>query len=86
MRSDAEPAPGTLRRRGSLLRDDADLLRQRRAPHRPRLQRVCADAFARWHRLVGDETWFLTGTDEHGLKVMRAAEARRPGPPRSTPT
>jgi methionyl-tRNA synthetase len=36
---------------------------------------VCADAFARWHRLVGDETWFLTGTDEHGLKVMRAAEA-----------
>jgi methionyl-tRNA synthetase len=36
---------------------------------------VCADAFARWHRLLGDETWFLTGTDEHGLKVMRAAEA-----------
>ena len=36
---------------------------------------VCADAFARWHRLIGDETWFLTGTDEHGLKVMRAAEA-----------
>jgi len=36
---------------------------------------VCADAFARWHRLIGDETWFLTGTDEHGLKIMRAAEA-----------
>jgi methionyl-tRNA synthetase len=36
---------------------------------------VCADALARWHRLIGDETWFLTGTDEHGLKVMRAAEA-----------
>jgi methionyl-tRNA synthetase len=37
---------------------------------------ICADALARWHRLVGDETWFLTGTDEHGLKIARAAEAQ----------
>ena len=36
---------------------------------------LCADAVARWHRLLGDDTWFLTGTDEHGLKVQRAAEA-----------
>ena len=36
---------------------------------------VTVDALARWHRLVGDETFFLTGTDEHGLKVQRAAEA-----------
>jgi methionyl-tRNA synthetase len=36
---------------------------------------VTADALARWHRLVGDEVWFLTGTDEHGLKMQRAAEA-----------
>jgi methionyl-tRNA synthetase len=36
---------------------------------------VTADAVARWHRLVGDDVWFLTGTDEHGLKVQRAAEA-----------
>ncbi|MGI9612023.1 MAG: class I tRNA ligase family protein [Acidimicrobiales bacterium] len=35
---------------------------------------VIADAIARWHRLLGDETFFLTGTDEHGLKVQRAAE------------
>jgi methionyl-tRNA synthetase len=35
---------------------------------------VSADALARWHRLLGDETFFLTGTDEHGLKVQRAAE------------
>ncbi|MEZ5143979.1 MAG: methionine--tRNA ligase [Acidimicrobiales bacterium] len=35
---------------------------------------VTADALARWHRLLGDETFFLTGTDEHGLKVQRAAE------------
>jgi methionyl-tRNA synthetase len=35
---------------------------------------VQADALARWHRLLGDDVWFLTGTDEHGLKVTRAAE------------
>ncbi len=36
---------------------------------------VTADAIARWHRLIGDDVWFLTGTDEHGLKMQRAAEA-----------
>jgi methionyl-tRNA synthetase len=36
---------------------------------------VTADALARWHRLLGEDVWFLTGTDEHGLKVQRAAEA-----------
>lgn len=35
---------------------------------------VIADALARWHRLLGDDTYFLTGTDEHGLKIQRAAE------------
>ena len=35
---------------------------------------VNADALARWHRLIGDETKFLTGTDEHGQKVADAAE------------
>ena len=36
---------------------------------------VIADALARWHRLLGDDVFFLTGTDEHGLKVAQAAEA-----------
>src|SRR5207244_8892452 len=36
---------------------------------------VVGDAVTRWHRLMGDEVFFLTGTDEHGLKVQRAAEA-----------
>ncbi|HEX7097399.1 MAG TPA: methionine--tRNA ligase [Acidimicrobiales bacterium] len=36
---------------------------------------ILADALARWHRLLGDEVFFLTGTDEHGLKIQRAAEA-----------
>ncbi|MHB1208116.1 MAG: methionine--tRNA ligase [Acidimicrobiales bacterium] len=35
---------------------------------------VNADALARWHRLVGDDTKFLTGTDEHGQKIADAAE------------
>jgi methionyl-tRNA synthetase len=41
---------------------------------------VTADALARWHRMLGDDTFFLTGTDEHGLKVQRAAEAHGVAP------
>jgi len=37
---------------------------------------VAADALARFHRLRGETVWFSTGTDEHGQKIMRAAEAR----------
>ncbi len=37
---------------------------------------VVADVLARWRRLWGDDVVFLTGTDEHGLKVARAAEER----------
>jgi methionyl-tRNA synthetase len=36
---------------------------------------ICADFFARYHRLVGDDTYFLTGTDEHGQKVQKSAAA-----------
>ncbi len=35
---------------------------------------VYADVLARYHRLRGDEVFFLTGTDEHGQKLQRAAE------------
>lgn len=34
-----------------------------------------ADVLARFHRLIGDDTFFLTGTDEHGSKVPKAAHA-----------
>src|ERR1700712_5524603 len=37
---------------------------------------VAGDVLTRWRRLCGDEVFYLTGTDEHGLKVQRAAEAR----------
>lgn len=39
------------------------------------LEKVQADVLARYHRVKGDEVFFLTGTDEHGLKILRAAEA-----------
>jgi methionyl-tRNA synthetase len=37
---------------------------------------VAGDVLTRWRRLFGDEVFFLTGTDEHGLKIQRAAEAK----------
>lgn len=36
---------------------------------------VLADAAARYHRLLGDDVYFLTGTDEHGLKIQQKAKA-----------
>jgi methionyl-tRNA synthetase len=35
---------------------------------------MVADAVARAHRLMGEDVFFLTGTDEHGQKVERAAK------------
>ncbi|MCX8134285.1 MAG: methionine--tRNA ligase [Roseococcus sp.] len=35
---------------------------------------LAADVLARWNRLAGREVYFLTGTDEHGQKVERAAQ------------
>ena len=37
---------------------------------------IVADALARFHRMRGDDTRFLTGTDEHGQKVEEAATKR----------
>ena len=34
---------------------------------------LAADTIARYHRLVGDDTYFLTGTDEHGIKMVKTA-------------
>jgi methionyl-tRNA synthetase len=36
---------------------------------------IIGDALCRWQRLMGDDVHFLTGTDEHGLKIQQAAEA-----------
>ena len=35
---------------------------------------VAGDVLTRWHRQRGEQVWFLTGTDEHGEKILTAAE------------
>ena len=37
---------------------------------------IAADVLARYHRLKGEAVFFLTGTDEHGQKVEKAAQDR----------
>jgi methionyl-tRNA synthetase len=41
---------------------------------------VAGDVLTRWHAQRGERTWYLTGTDEHGQKVMRSAEAQGMSP------
>jgi len=41
---------------------------------------ILTDAIARWHRQAGRQTFFLTGTDEHGQKVQQAADKRGMSP------
>ncbi len=36
---------------------------------------ILTDAIARWRRFLGDDVFFLTGTDEHGQKIQEIAEA-----------
>ena len=37
---------------------------------------VAADVVARWHRMIGDDTRFLTGTDEHSVNIAQTAAER----------
>ena len=41
---------------------------------------IACDTIARRHRMLGDDTWFLTGTDEHGQKVERKAQEAQKSP------
>lgn len=46
------------------------------APHLGSLySTLLADVFARYHKLAGQDTHFLVGTDEHGQKIAQAAQA-----------
>ncbi|MEK7114643.1 MAG: methionine--tRNA ligase [Patescibacteria group bacterium] len=38
------------------------------------LEKVQADAIARYKRLLNKEVYFLTGVDEHGIKIVRSAQ------------
>ncbi len=51
------------------------------APHIGHLYTtVAADVMARYHRLSGDNVWFLTGTDEHGQKIQKKAKENNETP------
>jgi methionyl-tRNA synthetase len=34
---------------------------------------ILCDTFARFHRMIGEKVFYITGTDEHGIKVQKAA-------------
>ncbi len=51
------------------------------APHIGHLYTtVAADILARYHRMRGDDVWFLTGTDEHGQKIQKKATETKETP------
>lgn len=41
---------------------------------------VAADILARYHRMIGTDVFFLTGTDEHGLKIENQAKLKKKTP------
>ncbi|MDR1776640.1 MAG: methionine--tRNA ligase [Desulfovibrio sp.] len=43
---------------------------------------IVSDALVRFHKMLGDDTFFLTGTDEHGDKIAQAAEKQGISPQR----
>ncbi|HEX5179900.1 MAG TPA: methionine--tRNA ligase [Gemmatimonadaceae bacterium] len=47
-------------------------------------EKIGADAIARYHRLLGDDVWFLIGMDEHGQKVAQTATERGLSPQQLT--
>lgn len=44
------------------------------------LELAQADAIARWQRLQGQDVYFLTGTDEHGVKIYQKAMEEKKDP------
>lgn len=44
------------------------------------LEAIQADVIARWHRLKGEDVFFLTGTDEHGSKIAKLAKEQKTTP------
>src|SRR5580704_12017917 len=46
------------------------------------LELVQADIIVRYRKLMGDDVFFNTGTDEHGLKILRKAQEEGKDPQR----
>src|SRR6056297_3282294 len=43
-------------------------------------EKISADVLARWNKIIGKDTFFLTGTDEHGQKIVNTAEKAKKSP------
>ena len=41
---------------------------------------ILADVLSNYNKIIGNQTYFLTGTDEHGQKIQRAAENNNKDP------
>jgi len=39
------------------------------------LEKIASDAYARWYKFLGYDTYFMTGTDENGQKLIESAKA-----------
>jgi methionyl-tRNA synthetase len=75
-RSTARPAPATLRANTYYI--TTAIAYPNGVPHIGHAyEAIATDALARFQRLDGKEVFFLTGTDEHGLKMMQTAEAEK---------
>ncbi len=48
------------------------------------LEIIQADVLARYHRILGEDVFFLTGTDEHGAKIAKAAQTEEKSPKQLT--
>ena len=57
-----------------LLYHDGDRLSQRCAAYRPAYEAIATDVLARFQKLDGKDVFFLTGTDEHGQKMIQTAQ------------
>ena len=67
--------PGTPRDEGDVFYLTTPIYYVNDAPHIGHgYTTVMGDILTRWHRQRGERVWYLTGTDEHGQKVLRKAE------------
>ena len=72
------PKPAAARSRGNRFYITTAIAYPNGVPHIGHAyEAIATDALARFARLDGKDVFFLTGTDEHGLKMMQTAEAEK---------
>ena len=76
-----EPATPSTARPGNTFYITTAIAYPNGAPHIGHAyEAIATDALARFQRLDGKDVFFLTGTDEHGLKMIQTAEAEKLAP------